>query len=567
MKKFLLSLLLIGLSLQGTIAQTPKWVEKAKRAVFSIVTYDKNDKMLNTGNGFFVTENGIALSDCSLFKGAERAVIINSDGQQMPVDAILGANDMYDVIKFRVGITEKKVPALQIAAVSPVVGAEIYLLPYSTQKDRNCTSGKVKEVSKIGDNHYYYTLDMHLKDKMVSCPVTTADGQVFGLAQKSSGKDTASICYAIGAGFAMSQNITALSLSDLTLRSIGIKKGLPEIEEQALVALYMASSQLASDEYMTLLDDYIKQFPNSPDGYMRRASALIYNSVDESVFDKAAKDLEQSLNVAQKKDDAYYNIAKLIYNYQLSKPQKTYKDWTFDKALEYIHNAQTIEPLPIYTQLEGDILFAKQDYQAALACYEKVNQSNLASPATFFNAAKTMELMGRDSKDVIAVMDSCINRCSQPFSATDAPYLLERAQMNMTAEQFRPAMLDYDTYFKAVNGAVNDVFYYLREQASIKARQYQRALDDIAKAIELNPRELLYYGEHAAVNMRVNRFEEALKILNEAVAIDPNYAEAYRLMGICYIQMKNPQEACANFNKAKELGDSNVDELIVKHCK
>ena len=37
----------------------PKWVEKAKRAVFSIVTYDKNDKMLNTGNGFFVIRRRI----------------------------------------------------------------------------------------------------------------------------------------------------------------------------------------------------------------------------------------------------------------------------------------------------------------------------------------------------------------------------------------------------------------------------------------------------------------------------------------------------------------------------
>ena len=90
------------MSVQWSMAQAPKWVEKAKRAVFSVVTYDKNDKILNTGNGFFVTEDGIALSDYSLFKGAERAVIVNFEGKQMPVNAILGADDMYDVIKFRV---------------------------------------------------------------------------------------------------------------------------------------------------------------------------------------------------------------------------------------------------------------------------------------------------------------------------------------------------------------------------------------------------------------------------------------------------------------------------------
>jgi len=127
MKKNLLLTFMLCLLTQAGMAQAPKWVEKAKRAVFSIITYDTNDKILNTGNGFFVTENGVALSDYSVFKGAQRAVIIDSDGKQMPVNAILGANDMYDVIKFSVGITDKKVAALQIAPVPPVVGAPIYL--------------------------------------------------------------------------------------------------------------------------------------------------------------------------------------------------------------------------------------------------------------------------------------------------------------------------------------------------------------------------------------------------------------------------------------------------------
>ena len=53
MKKLLILPLALFLLVQSGLAQTPKWVEKAKRAVFSVITYDKNDKMLNTGNGFF----------------------------------------------------------------------------------------------------------------------------------------------------------------------------------------------------------------------------------------------------------------------------------------------------------------------------------------------------------------------------------------------------------------------------------------------------------------------------------------------------------------------------------
>lgn len=568
MKKILILPLLLFFLIQGSMAQTPKWVEKAKRAVFSVVTYDKNDKMLNTGNGFFVSEDGLALSDYTLFKGAERAVVITSEGKQMPVSLILGANDMYDVIKFRVAITEKKVPALIVAKTAPAVGADAWMLPYSTQKSIACVTGKVKDVSKVAGEYHYYTLGMQMKDKMVSCPVMNAEGQVFGIAQKSSGIDTVTTCYAAGAAFAMAHKISALSLGDAALKKIGIRKGLPETEDQALVYLFMASSSLSGDDYEKLLDDFIRQFPANADGYLRRANYYAAKGKDDQTwYDKAVADFNQALKVAQKKDDVYYNIGKLIYAYQLSKPEKTYKDWTYDTALQNVRQAIAIDPLPIYIQMEGDILFAQQDYAGALAAYEKVNASNIASPATFFSAAKTKELAKGDPKEVVALMDSCIARCPQPITADFAPYLLERAQMNMNAGQPRNAMLDYDAYHTAVKGEVNDVFYYYREQAALKARQFQRALDDIVKAIEMNPTDLTYQAEHAVVNLRVGRYEEAIQILDNILKADPKYAEAYRLLGLCQIQLKKTDEACGNFKKAKELGDPNVDELITKYCK
>ena len=568
MKKILILPLLLFFLIQGSMAQTPKWVEKAKRAVFSVVTYDKNDKRLNTGNGFFVSEDGLALSDYTLFKGAERAVVITSEGKQMPVSLILGANDMYDVIKFRVAITEKKVPALIVAKTAPAVGADAWMLPYSTQKSIACVTGKVKEVSKVAGEYHYYTLGMQMKDKMVSCPVMNAEGQVFGIAQKSSGIDTVTTCYAAGAAFAMAQKISALSLGDAALKKIGIRKGLPETEDQALVYLFMASSSLSGDDYEKLLDDFIRQFPANADGYLRRANYYAAKGKDDHAwYDKAVADFNQALKVAQKKDDVYYNIGKLMYAYQLSKPEKTYKDWTYDTALQNVRQAIAIDPLPIYIQMEGDILFAQQDYAGALAAYEKVNASNIASPATFFSAAKTKELAKGDPKEVVALMDSCIARCPQPITADFAPYLLERAQMNMNAGQPRNAMLDYDAYHTAVKGEVNDVFYYYREQAALKARQFQRALDDIVKAIEMNPTDLTYQAEHAVVNLRVGRYEEAIQILDNILKADPKYAEAYRLLGLCQIQLKKTDEACGNFKKAKELGDPNVDELITKYCK
>lgn len=566
MKRKIFLTLALCLMASWSMAQAPKWVEKAKQAVFSIATYDQNDQLLKTGNGFFVSEDGIALSDYALFKGAKRAVIINSKGEQMPVLHIMGADDMYDVVKFRVDIP-RKVNALPIASASPDPGAEVYLLPYSTQKSRSCTAGHVKSVDKVEGDYAYYTLEMQLKDKMVSCPVTNAEGEVFGLVQKSSGQDTATLCYAVDTRYAMAQKISALSYNDLTLTDIGIKKALPDTEEQAVIFLYMASTQLSPEKYASVLDDFIAQYPNSTDGYIRRANQRITTAQDENTLALVAADMDRALEVSQQKDNTYFDRAKLVYNYMLTNPKTPYQDWSLDKALGEIREAIRLNPLPIYTQLEGDILFAKQDYPAALTAYEKVNQSELASPATFFSAAQTKEMLKAPATEVLALMDSCVARCQQPYTETAAPYLLARAQALLNAGQARKAMLDYDAYFNAMNGQVNDAFYYYREQAAMQARQYQRALDDLAKAIELNPNEMLYRAELAVVNIRVGRSEEAVKILQDALTIQPQYAEAYRLMGQAYIQLKKQNEACESFAKAKELGDPNVDALIEKHCK
>ena len=126
-------------------AQAPKWAEKAKKAVFSVVTYDKENKIKGTGNGFYIDAQGSALSDYSLFEGAERAVIINADGKQLDVNRIMGANSMYDVVKFNTPIDKKQI-TLSIATQPAQVGETVYLLPYSTQKAATVQTGKVTAV-------------------------------------------------------------------------------------------------------------------------------------------------------------------------------------------------------------------------------------------------------------------------------------------------------------------------------------------------------------------------------------------------------------------------------------
>ena len=547
-------------------AQAPKWAEKAKKAVFSIVTYDKENKIKGTGNGFYIDAQGTALSDYSLFEGAERAVIINADGKQVEVNRILGANSMYDVVKFNTAI-EKKQMTLPLAPQPAKVGETVYLLPYSTQKATALQTGKVTAVDSIGNQSFYYTLEMKTGEKTISCPIMNINGQVLGMIQKNASDDSME-SYALGASYGASLNISALSMNDGALNNIGIKKALPDTEDQALVYLYMSAEQLDKDSYLNILNEFLTQYPNSMEGYVRRANYYM-GSEDAAQYAQADADLKKALDVASVKEDAYYQVAKSIYGYVLSLNDKEpYQEWTMDKALELIRTAIQTNEQPLHVQLEGDIFFAQGKYADAYASYEKFNQSTMASAASYYSAAKAKQLTeGSDINEVLALMDKAIEQLSKPYFGEAAPYFYERAELRAQAGKYREAVLDYNTFFDAVSGDVTALFYFQREQAEMQCRMYQQALNDINKAVEMAPEDVDFWVEKGSVHLRVNQLDEAVEVFKKALTMNDKYAAAYRMLGYCQVLQKNNKEACANFAKAKELGDEVVDQLIEKYCK
>lgn len=566
MKKTLLMLACILASQAGWAQELPKWANKARKAVFSVITYNKDNKILNTGNGFYIDEQGTAVSDYSLFKGADHAVVVTAEGKELPVTFILGANDMYDVVKFRTEVS-KKSEGLQPATLAPLSGATVYLLPYSTQKAASGQLGTITKVDSISNGSFYYTLNMETTDKTVSCPIMNAEGKVIGLIQKNAGKESKE-SYAIGIGYASSLSISALSGSDLALNSIGIKKALPEDESQALVYLYMQSSQLSRDAYLELLNDFIAQYPNNIEGYLRRATCYMgFN--DDRHNELADKELKTMFEVAGNKAEARYNKAKLLYNYNLSLgEQKPYGNWTLEQALTEINTALETAQEGLYYQLQGDICFAMRKYAEAFAAYEAVNHTPLVSAASFYSAAKAKELIeGADKKEAIALMDSAVAKFNKPYGQDAAPYLYERARMKNEAKLFREAVIDYNEFHTAMLGQVSAEFYMIREQAEMQCRMYQQAIDDINKAVEMEAQNAELWVEKGSVHLRINQTDEAIKALRQAITLAPQNAAAYRMLGYIQIQQNKKEEGLKNLNKAKELGDTVADGLIKRYAK
>ncbi len=533
----------------------PGWVKNASKSVFTLKTFSADGSLIASTNGFFTGTNGEAVSSFSPFKGASKAVIIDSQGKEFQVTGILGANDMYDVVKFRVN--NSKCQPLTVSSVKGSVGSQAWLLPYHETKELRASS--IKRAETIFDDYAYYTVSMSIADNMVSCPLMNESGDVLGMMQQpATDKDTLS--YAISARFVNDLKITGLTYNDATLQLTQIKKELPTDLKEANLVLYLAASQMDSLSYINLIEDFIRQFPGEPDGYTARA----IQAVNGGKFTAAEKDMEQAINVSSKKDDAHYSYARMIYNKEIYQSAQPYAGWNLDKALSEIQTANSINSQPTYRQLEANILYAQKKYDEAYQIFNELTNTSLRNAEVFYSAAKCKEML-KDTTSMLALLDSTLNMFSKPYLKEAAPYLWAKAEARSNAGKYRDAISDMNEYEELMQATVNDNFYYVRHQTDIKGRLYQQALNDINRAIQMNPQETLYYAEKASLEIRVGKYDDAILTAQDCINLDASNSDGYLFLGLAQCLKGQKAEGIKNLQKAKELGDTQADALIEKY--
>lgn len=553
MKKFSMICCLLFAAL-SSFAQ-PGWVKNASRSVFTLKTFAADGSLIASSNGFFTGTNGEAVSNFTPFKGAARAVVIDAQGKEFQVVGIMGANDMYDVVKFRVN-SAKTQPLALSSTIAPV-GSIAYLLPYHEVKA--VKSGSIRKAETFQGDYPYYTVALSMDENQVSCPLLDASGQVIGMMQQPAVIGD-SLSYAVSARFVDSLKINGLNFYNETFKLTQVKKLLPTDIKEANLVLYFAGSQSDSAEYISLIRDFIQQFPSAPDGYIYRAQ----QETAAGDFTSAERDMEQALKLANPKDDAHFNYARLIYNKEIYQSAQPYASWNLDKALQQIQAAISINPVPTYRQLEGDIRFAKQQYDEAYEIYNSLLSTNLRSAELFFAAARCKE-MQKDTTAMLALMDSTINMFSRPYLKDVAPYLWARFEAHRNAGRYRDAITDLNDYETLMAATINDNFYYIRHQVEIQGRLYQQALNDINRAIQMNPNEILYYAEKASLEIRVGLYDQAITTAKECIALNAENSDGYLFLGLGQCLKGQKAEGIKNLQKAKELGDTQADALIEKY--
>ncbi|NES78731.1 MULTISPECIES: tetratricopeptide repeat protein [Okeania] len=128
---------------------------------------------------------------------------------------------------------------------------------------------------------------------------------------------------------------------------------------------------------------------------------------------------------------------------------------------------------------------------------------------------------------------------------------LQRAVINNRQGNFQQAIANYT---KAVElNPYYPIAYNNRANIYSHIEKYEQALADYNKAIQLNPNNFKAYINKGLVYYKQGKYEQALVQYDRGIEINPNYAFAYYNKGLVDQQKGNKQQAIKHFLKAGNL--------------
>jgi len=99
------------------------------------------------------------------------------------------------------------------------------------------------------------------------------------------------------------------------------------------------------------------------------------------------------------------------------------------------------------------------------------------------------------------------------------------------------------------------------------AKDYQGAITDYTKAIELNPNYSVAYVNRGDTKTKIQDYQGAVVDFSKAIELNPKNSDAYYNRGVSNSKLNQKESACLDWIKAEELGDTDAYDLIKQYCK
>ena len=108
--------------------------------------------------------------------------------------------------------------------------------------------------------------------------------------------------------------------------------------------------------------------------------------------------------------------------------------------------------------------------------------------------------------------------------------------------------------------------YFNQGVEKYQAGNYQGAIDDWSKAIEINPQNATSYYNRGYAKYKLQEYQGAILDYTKAIEINPQYANAYLNRGVARELVNDLYGACRDWRKAADFGWKEPAEWVKNQC-
>ena len=106
--------------------------------------------------------------------------------------------------------------------------------------------------------------------------------------------------------------------------------------------------------------------------------------------------------------------------------------------------------------------------------------------------------------------------------------------------------------------------YKMRAHINDLLKNYKEGITDYDKAIMQTPNDIDLYNNRGTLKGKANDLEGAIRDFSESIRLNPEMGLAYYNRGICESVLQRRTEACADWQKAFELGYAQAEKDLCK---
>jgi len=160
-------------------------VKKAKPSVVLIETFDKDNKPIARGSGFFIDNKGSLITNHHVIEGAYSATIKTSAGRKYPVQGIIAKDTEADIVKLVVNLRDANMTFLNLSVNVPSEGEDIFVIGNPLGLESTVSTGIVSAVRDIPTFGKIIQITAPISLGSSGSPVLNSKGQVIGIATLS----------------------------------------------------------------------------------------------------------------------------------------------------------------------------------------------------------------------------------------------------------------------------------------------------------------------------------------------------------------------------------------------